>query len=206
MTREKLRVISPGGISLLRLIQGLVVRMPIPHLVPGRGLNRDGRGRWRKSDKDGTEGGRRIQYEARPQRIKHPSVLIFLVSYTEDRRDVSPYTRHIRTHRARRVWRRHGRPLMAKFSIRQTSVRGNGSSFSRATEDRARQEVDFNRGKRKWEGHPHRKGSFRQCEQGSSLARSNLTSCNRTESIKIYRKTTPKIRILLVLHLRLYVC
>lgn len=49
-------MISPGGISLLRLIQGLVVRMPIPHLVPGRGLNRDGRGRWRKSDKDGTEG------------------------------------------------------------------------------------------------------------------------------------------------------
>lgn len=138
-------------------------------------------------------GRRRIQYEARPQRIKHPSVLIFLVSYTEDRRDGSPYMRHIRTHRVRRVWRRHGRPLMAKFSIRQTSVRGNGSSFSRATEDRARQEVDFNRGKRKWEGHPHRKDSFRQCEQGLSLARSNLASCNRINlSIKIYRKTTRK--------------
>lgn len=30
-------MISPGGISLLRLIQGLVVRMPIPHLGGDRG-------------------------------------------------------------------------------------------------------------------------------------------------------------------------
>lgn len=94
MTREKLRVISPGGISLLRLIQGLVVRMPIPHLVPrprwGKGMGReDGERATRMERREGEE--RRIQYEATPQRIKHPSVLIFLVSYTEDRRDTLIY-------------------------------------------------------------------------------------------------------------------
>ncbi|CAK9818818.1 hypothetical protein ANTPLA_LOCUS9959 [Anthophora plagiata] len=31
-------------------------------------------------------------------------------------------------------WKRLGGSLMAKFSIRQTSVRGNGSSFSRRGE------------------------------------------------------------------------
>lgn len=54
MTREKLCAISPGGISLLRLIQGLLVRMPIPHLAafPSYGRNREGRGKRRKIDRD----------------------------------------------------------------------------------------------------------------------------------------------------------
>lgn len=74
----------------------------------------------------------RIQYEATPQRTKHPSVLIFSVSYAEDL--CRCYRRHPQP-------RRHAvndamsdtRSLMTKFSIRQTSVRGNGASFTRAT-------------------------------------------------------------------------
>lgn len=95
MTREKLRVISPGGISLLRLIQGLVVRMPIPHLVPrawwGRGMSREDDEEEERQGREGKGRERRIQYEATPQRIKHPSVLILLVSYTEDRGDALIY-------------------------------------------------------------------------------------------------------------------
>ena len=66
MTREKLRMISPGGISLLRLIQGLVVRMPIPHLVAFPTMEetektetRTERPTERGRPKSGTEGGRR---------------------------------------------------------------------------------------------------------------------------------------------------
>lgn len=35
---------------------------------------------------------------------------------------------------------------------------------SRTTKNQTCQEVNFNRGKRKWAGHPDRKGSFWQCE------------------------------------------
>lgn len=66
MTREKLRMISPGGISLLRLIQGLVVRMPIPHLVAFSAMEetektetRTERPTERGRPKSGTEGRRR---------------------------------------------------------------------------------------------------------------------------------------------------
>ncbi|KOX73937.1 hypothetical protein WN51_14015 [Melipona quadrifasciata] len=154
MTREKLCVISPGGISLLRLIQGLLVRMPIPHLAafPGYGRNREGRGKRRKIDRDteserereerAGESGRveqreerRIQYEATPQRIKHPSVLVFLVSYTEEIVKIRSYRRHPQLHTlAGELRDGSGGSLMAKFSIRQTSVRGNGSSFSHREE------------------------------------------------------------------------
>lgn len=66
MTREKLRMISPGGISLLRLIRGLVVRMPIPHLVAFPAVEetektetRTERPTERGRPKSGTEGRRR---------------------------------------------------------------------------------------------------------------------------------------------------
>ena len=181
MTREKLCVISPGGISLLRLIQGLLVRMPIPHLAafPGYGRNREGRDKRRKIDRDThtererereREGVSRrveqreergIQYEATPQRIKHPSVLVFLVSYTEEIVKIRSYRRHPQLHTlAGELRDSSGGSLMAKFSIRQTSVRGNGSSFSHREKNQTCQEADFNRGKRKWEGRPDRKGSF----------------------------------------------
>ncbi|KAK1135853.1 hypothetical protein K0M31_000425 [Melipona bicolor] len=118
MTREKLCVISPGGISLLRLIQGLLVRMPIPHLAafPGYGRNREGRGKRRKIDRD-TE------------------ILVFLVSYTEEIVKIRSYRRHPQLHTlAGELRDGSGGSLMAKFSIRQTSVRGNGSSFSHREE------------------------------------------------------------------------
>lgn len=179
MTREKLRVISPGGISLLRLIQGLVVRMPIPHLVPrawwGRGMSREDDEEEERQGREGKGRERRIQYEATPQRIKHPSVLILLVSYTEDRGDA----------------------LIYETSAHMVATSGDGTaalwwqSFpsgkhqsaemdraSRATEDRARQEVDFNRGKRKWVGHPHRKGSFWQCMKDWVLVSSTCSKIN----------------------------
>jgi len=78
--QENLRVISPGGISPLRLIPGSLLRRTIPHLHL-----RERRERREEGARNGTERSGRIQYEATPQRTKHLSVLIFSVSYAEDR-------------------------------------------------------------------------------------------------------------------------
>lgn len=207
MTREKLRVISPGGISLLRLIQGLVVRMPIPHLVPrprwGRGMGREDGGRATRMERKGREGEeRRIQYEATPQRIKHPSVLIFLVSYTEDRRDTLIYET------SAHIVATSGDGTAALWWQSFPSGKHQSAEMdraSRATEDRACQEVDFNRGKRKWVGTSHRKGSFWQCKKDWVLPRWDSLELDKVENkinlsdwFERYSYCTLRIRLLII--------
>ncbi|CAK9826333.1 hypothetical protein ANTRET_LOCUS4197 [Anthophora retusa] len=215
MTRENLRVISPGGISLLRLILGLVVRMPIPRLLvfpvtaerererererEARERNRNRkRERERERETEERERGREARERERGERERERE------RETEERerergerekqkeRDARERERrereterercerernrrererearerekqkrerergrereksgefNMKQHRnvsnirdirsrihTRDEWKRLGGSLMAKFSIRQTSVRGNGSSFSRRGE------------------------------------------------------------------------
>jgi len=124
--QENLRVISPGGVSPLRLIPG---SLPLEDdTSPSSSRTTE-----RREEGMGGESAR-IQYEATPQRTKHPSVLIFSISYAEDRQRAAGIE-DIRSRVGSR-WTTTSDPrsLMTKFSIRQTSTRGNGSRVSRACE------------------------------------------------------------------------
>lgn len=138
MTREKLRMISPGGISLLRLIQGLVVRMPIPHLVAFPAMEEtEDRDKNRKTDRErktkewnrGKEkrGEFNMKQHHNVSNIRRSSSSSSLIPKIVK---IRSYRRHPQLHTLVYEWRRLGGSLMVKFSIRQTSVHGNGSSFS----------------------------------------------------------------------------